>query len=378
LVTPGRSAALVAFIIAAAASASAQQPQSFATTLAPDQMKDKQAVVETTLGTFIIDLLPEAAPNHVGYFIKVASEGGYNGTVFHRVIPRSVVMGGDPISKDPAKRDLYGAGGFGVTLKGEPGSERHTRGAVSATLVKGDPDSAGSQFLVCLTDQPKLDGVYTVFGRVSEGILVVEKISAAPADDAGRPADRIEVRSVTIRDRPPAGPEPFSTETAEDLARYRAVLETSFGDITLEFLPDRAPDHVRNFLRLASAGVYDGVAFDRVVPGFVVQSGFVPTRNEPLSESQQRFVRTLSPEFSSTPHVRGTLSMARWEDPASASTSFFISTATNSALDGKYTVFGRVVDGLKVVDAIEAVPVDGEKPRERVELRRVRVERQSR
>jgi peptidyl-prolyl cis-trans isomerase B (cyclophilin B) len=364
----------VALALAAAAQGAAQEPGFFITPLSIDQMKDKQAVVETPLGTFIIDLLPEAAPNHVGYFMKLAGEGTYNGTTFHRVVRHGAIQGGDPTSKDPARRDLYGSGGLGV-LKGEPSGERHTRGAVSASLVKGNPDSGGSQFFVCIMDQPKLDGVYTVFGRVSEGILIVQKISEAPADEVGRPTDRIEIRSVTIRDRPPPAPEPFSTETVQELAGYRAILETTFGAITLEFLPEKAPLHVRNFLRLASAGVYDGVAFDRVVPGFVIQSGFVPTRTEPLSESQQRFVRTLAPEFNDAPHVRGTLSMARWDDPASASTSFFISTATNSALDGKYTVFGRVVDGLAVVDAIGAVPVDGEKPRERVELRRVRVER---
>jgi len=367
----------VTFILAVASAGSAQQPAFFTAALPPEQMAGKQAVVETTMGTFIIDLLPAAAPNHVGYFMKLAGDGAYNGTVFHRVIPRSVVMGGDPISKDPARRDVYGAGGFGVALKRETGDERHTRGAVSAAVVKGDPDSGGAQFLICLMDQPKLDGVYTLFGRVSEGIRVVEKISEAPADEAGRPIDRVEVRSVTIRDTPPPVPEAFSTETVAELGAYRAILETSFGAITLEFLPEKAPGHVRNFLRLASAGVYDGLAFDRVVPGFVIQSGFVPTRHEPLSESQQRLVRTLPPEFNDTPHVRGTLSMARWDDPASASTSFFISTGPNPALDGKYTVFGRVIDGLAVVDAIGAVPVDGEKPRERVELRRVRVERQT-
>jgi cyclophilin family peptidyl-prolyl cis-trans isomerase len=377
LVAPIRRIVALMLALGAAATNAAQQPAFFTTPLSIDQMRGKQAVVETTQGTFIIDLLPEAAPNHVGYFMKLAGEGTYNGTTFHRVVLHGAVMGGDPISKDPGKRDLYGAGGLGV-LKGEPGSERHTRGAVSASLVKGNPDSGGSQFFVCLVDQPRFDGVYTVFGRVSEGILVVQRISEAPADDAGRTSDRIEIRSVTIRDTPPPAPDPFSTEGVQELAVYRAILETSFGAITLEFLPEKAPNHVRNFLRLASAGVYDGVAFDRVVLGFVIQSGFVPTRHEPLSESQQRLVRTLAPEFNDTPHVRGTVSMARWDDPASASTSFFISTAANAALDGKYTAFGRVVDGLAVVDAIAAVPVDGEKPRERVELRRVRVEQRPR
>ena len=86
-------------------------------------------------------------------------------------------------------------------------------------------------------------------------------------DDAGLAVDRVVVNKVTIRDRPADVPEPFSTETVEELARYRAVLETSMGEITLSFTPDKAPIHVRNFLRLAQAGVYDGMSFHRVVKG---------------------------------------------------------------------------------------------------------------
>jgi peptidyl-prolyl cis-trans isomerase B (cyclophilin B) len=180
---------------------------------------------------------------------------------------------------------------------------------------------------------------------------------------------------VTIRDKPPPAPEPFSTESVPELGSYRAVLETSLGDITVEFQPGKAPNHVRNFLRLAQAGVYDGMAFHRVARSFVIQTGSMTSRSTPLNEGQQRFVRTLQPEFNDTVHVKGTLSMARGDDPASASTSFFISTARSAALDGKYTAFGQVVDGMPAVDAIEAVPVNGETPIQRVDVKRVRVER---
>ena len=145
------------------------------------------------------------------------------------------------------------------------------------------------------------------------------------------------------------------------------------GNITVEFFPDRAPMHVRNFLRLASAGVYNGTAFHRVAKGFVIQGGHMPTRREPLNEPQQAFVRNLQPEFNDTPHDKGILSMARLDDPASANTSFFIVTARTPALDGKYTVFGRVVEGLDVVEKIEAVPVNGETPVTRVDVTRVSV-----
>jgi len=164
-------------------------------------------------------------------------------------------------------------------------------------------------------------------------------------------------------------------ESAADLAAYRVTLETTAGAIVLQVLPDKAPEHVRNFLRLAAAGAYDGTAFHRVVRGFVIQAGSMSSRKEPLDESQQKLVRTLQPEFNDLRHVKGTLSMARGDDPASASTSFFICTAAAPGLDRVYTAFGSVVDGMAVVEAIEAAAVDGETPKQRIEITSVRVTR---
>jgi peptidyl-prolyl cis-trans isomerase B (cyclophilin B) len=349
-------------------------PQFFTTPLTVDQMRGKQALVETDLGIIVIDLLPEAAPNHVGYFIKNAQDGVYVGTTFHRVVRQGIVQGGDPLTKDPSKADAYGTGGLGV-LQAERNAEKNTRGAVSAVVGGGNPDSGGTQFFICVADQPGLDGVYDVFGRVSEGILVAQKISEVASDEKGRPTERIAIKSVTIRDKPASVPEAFSTESAAELSAYRAVLETSMGAMTLEFTPDKAPEHVRNFLRLAQAGVYNGMGVHRVARGFVIQSGYLPSRSEQLSESQQRLVRNLQPEFNDTPHVKGTISMARGDNPASADTSFFIVLAPSPVLDGKYTAFGRVVDGLPVVEAIEQVPVNGEAPVTRIEIKSARVEK---
>jgi len=178
-----------------------------------------------------------------------------------------------------------------------------------------------------------------------------------------------------VRDKPAEGPEAFSTEPASELAAWRATIETTAGRITVDFRPDKAPGHVRAFLRMAQAGVFDGTAFHRVVPGFVIQAGALSSRREPLEEPQHRLVKNLQPEFNDLAHGKGTVSMARGDDPASATTSFFICTAPAPALDGKYTAFGRVVEGLEVVEAIEKTPADGETPKQRIEIVKVTVER---
>jgi cyclophilin family peptidyl-prolyl cis-trans isomerase len=334
----------------------------------------QQAVLETTAGPIVWDLLADKAPNHVALFVATARAGGFDGTIFHRMVRYGIVQGGDPVTKDASARDKYGSGGLNQ-LKTEITDETLTKGAVAAVQVPGKPDSAGTQFFMCINAQPALDGKYTVFAHIVEGLLVAQKISETPVDGSGLATERVVLTKVTIRDRPPETPEPFSTESIEELARYRAVLETSMGTITVAFTPDKAPNHVRNFLRLAQSGVYDGMAFHRVVKGFVIQSGHLPTRAQPLGEKQQTYIRPLKAEFNDQIHELGTLSMARTDDPDSATSSFFLVTARAQALDGKYTVFGKIEGGIAVVQKIEAVAANGEAPVDRVELVRVRVEK---
>lgn len=358
------------FVALLLAASQAGPKQTFFTSPYPmAEMANKQAVVETSMGTMVIQLLPAAAPNHVGHFITLARDGTYNGTIFHRVVRYGIIQGGDPLSKDPAKAALYGTGGLNE-LKAEPNAETMTAGAVAAVLVPGKPDSAGAQFFVCVSDQPTLSGQYTVFGRIVDGIEVAQQISAVQADASGHPASRISITSVTIRDTPP---EPFVRDTAADLAGYHAVLETTKGAIELEFLADKAPETVRNFLRLAAAGVYDGVVVHRVSPNFVIQTGSLAFRATPVTQAQQRLVHNLAPEFSDTPNVPGIVSMARGDDPGSATTSFFICTGECHSLDGKYAAFARVVSGMDVVNAIASVAVDGETPREPIAVTKVRI-----
>jgi peptidyl-prolyl cis-trans isomerase B (cyclophilin B) len=332
----------------------------------------KQAVIDTSLGSFVLDLTPETAPNQVAYFMKQAQAGGYDGTTFHRMVKFGMVQGGDPLSKDASKRSLYGTGGQNA-VKAEARAPKLTRGAVAAVLVPGRPDSAGAQFFIVLVDQPTLGGQYTVFGMVNDGMEILQKISETPVDGEGRATERIEIQRVTIRDAPPPQPEPFSTESIQELAGYRAVLATSSGSITIEFFPDRAPNHVRQFLKLAQAGIYDGMAFHRVAPGFVIQTGALNTRQAPLTEKQQALVHNMPPEFNDTKHVKGIVSLARGDDPASGQTSFFICTGPSTALDGVYTAFGRVVDGMAAVDAIEGSPRTGETPNDRIDLKTITI-----
>jgi len=344
----------------------------FRTTLTVAQMTGKQAVIDTSMGTIVVDLRPDLAPNHVGYMMKLAADGAYDGTIFHRVIRLGIVQGGDPLTKDPAKQALYGTGGLGV-LQAEHSAEPFTRGAVAAALRPNQPDSGGAQFFVCVSDQPSLAGQFTIFGRVSEGMDVLQQISMLPADGKGLPNERVTIRTMTIRDTPPPEPLPFADETAAQLAHHTAVLETTLGTITVAFNPEKAPEHVRNFLQLAQTGVYDGTAFHRVVKGFVAQTGALTSRRAPLTEKQQKRVHALQPEFNDLNHVKGIVSMARGDDPASATTSFFIVTGPAPSLDGKYTVFGRVVDGMDVVDRIDTAPVNGESPVTRIDLIKVRI-----
>jgi cyclophilin family peptidyl-prolyl cis-trans isomerase len=348
-------------LLAASAFGSSQTPAAAA----------KQAVVETSAGSFTIDLSPEAAPAYTAYFMRLAGEGAYDGTTFHRVVQHGMVQGGDPLSKDPSKRAQYGTGGLNV-VKAEARAPKMTRGSAAAVLVPGKPDSAGAQFFIVLADQPALDGQYTVFGHVSDGLDVLQKISEASVDEKGVAIDRVDIRHVAIRDVPP---EPFVDEPVDELARYHAVFDTSAGPITIAFLVDKAPATVRQFMRLAAAGVYTGTAFHRVVPGFVIQTGALSSRAAPLTDKQQKLVHNLAPEFNDTKHVKGIVSMARADALDSATTSFFICTAPSPALDGVYTAFGRVVDGMAAVDAIEASPRNGETPTVRIELRSVRFER---
>ena len=364
-------AALFAFVwLVVSLPVHAQDPaarEPFVTPFTFEEMNGKQVLFETDQGPIAIDLRPDLAPNHVGLVMTLVEDGSLDGTTFHRMVHHGIVQGGDPITTDPDRSADYGRGGLGL-VEAEFSDLPHVRGTVSSVLVPGDPSSGGSQFLICVVAQPGLDGRHSIWGQVADGMNVVTRISETPVDADGRASERVTIYSATVRDKPPPEVAPFTTELDTELAAFRAVLTTTLGRIAVDFYPDRAPNHVRNFLRLVDAGVYNGIAFHRVVPGFVVQAGHLPTRREPLTERQQRFIQNLDSEFNDISHVRGIVSMARLDDPSSASTSFFICTGIAEELDGVYTAFGIVAEGLDVVAAIEATPTDGETPTTRIEI----------
>jgi peptidyl-prolyl cis-trans isomerase B (cyclophilin B) len=160
-------------------------------------MKDTEAVMRTRLGDIHLNFFPDVAPNHVSNFIELAGKGFYNGTTFHRVIPGFMIQGGDPHSKDH-DRARHGTGGPGYSLKAEFSNTPHKRGALSMAR-SSNPDSAGSQFFICVADAPHLNGKYTVFGEVIEGMDTVDTIVSQPRDRRDNPVERIEMTVEVIR-----------------------------------------------------------------------------------------------------------------------------------------------------------------------------------
>jgi peptidyl-prolyl cis-trans isomerase B (cyclophilin B) len=155
-------------------------------------MEQTTAIIETKFGEINLKFFPEVAPNHVKSFIDLANDGFYDGTTFHRIVPGFVIQGGDPNTKSD-DRSRHGMGGPGFTLKAEFSKLPHKRGSLSMARA-ANPDSAGSQFFICVADAPFLDGEYTIFGEVVEGMDVVDKIVSQPKDQRDNPIERVEMK----------------------------------------------------------------------------------------------------------------------------------------------------------------------------------------
>lgn len=156
------------------------------------KMASTKAVIETKFGNIELKFFPESAPIHVSNFIDLAKKGFYDGTTFHRVIPGFMIQGGDPNSKDP-DRSRHGMGNPGYSVKAEFNDIKHKRGILSMAR-SNHPDSAGSQFFICVADSSFLDRQYTVFGEVISGMDVADRIVSQPRDRRDNPLERIEMK----------------------------------------------------------------------------------------------------------------------------------------------------------------------------------------
>lgn len=166
--------------------------------MATPKVGEEIAVMETNLGRIVLRFLDDKAPNHVNNFKKLAKSGFYDGTKFHRVIPGFMIQGGDPNSRN-ADRSTHGTGGPGYRVNQEFNDTKHERGILSAAR-SSDPNSAGSQFFLMVARSGHLDGQYTAYGEVVEGMDVIDKIVALPRDqrDNPHPANPAIIEKVTI------------------------------------------------------------------------------------------------------------------------------------------------------------------------------------
>jgi len=164
-------------------------------------MSNEVAVIKTSEGDMTVEFWTDVAPKTVENFKKLAKQGFYNGTAFHRIIKGFMIQGGDPLTKDPAQESRWGTGGPGYQIPAEFNARSHQRGVLSMAR-SNDPDSAGSQFFICLGDASFLDRKYTAFGKVIKGDDVLGKIGDTPVSSGGgeasKPTKRIEVKSVEI------------------------------------------------------------------------------------------------------------------------------------------------------------------------------------
>jgi peptidyl-prolyl cis-trans isomerase B (cyclophilin B) len=164
--------------------------------------KSEVAVIKTTEGEMVVEFWPDVAPKTVENFKKLAHDGFYDGTAFHRIVKGFMIQGGDPLTKDKANEPRFGTGDPGYKIKAEFNSRPHQRGVLSMAR-SADPDSAGSQFFICLDDASFLNGKYTAFGKLIKGDDVLEKIGNTPVEmspsgEPSKPTKRVGVESVKI------------------------------------------------------------------------------------------------------------------------------------------------------------------------------------
>ncbi len=328
------------------------------------------AIVVKDFGTIQAELYPKIAPITVSHFLSLVEEKFYDGLIFHRVIADFMIQGGDPTGT--------GMGAAGQeTIQGEfsdNGVEnplKNTRGVLAMARRSNDYNSATSQFFINTVDNSDLDGQYATFGMVTDGMDVVDAISGVATNSSAKPLTDVVIESIRVIDG--AGTASLTTAVTTESAPVdetvadpyadpvHIVIEVAdFGTIKADLYPGVAPLTVAQIVSLIKDGFYDGLTIHRVDPGFVIQGGD-PAGTGMGVDGQE----TIKGEFSANGvenplgNDRGVLAMARLaSDYDSATSQFYINLADNDLLDGYYTTFGVVTDGMDVVDAIAAVETD--------------------
>ena len=362
-----------------------------------------EAVIQTNRGDIVLVFFPQEAPKHVELFLKTAAAGGYDGTLIHRIIKNGIIQGGDPISKkgsaaakDPKAK--IGTGGLNL-LPDEFNRHKNLAGAVGAPSIPDKPNSSGIQFYICITNQPQLDGKFTIFGRVVEGMDIAAKISQLPADAEGAPTSPVVIEKVTLRGLTPSD---------QEIADLRGLMETPLGKIVLELLPEAAPHSVRQFLRLAQMGFYDQSTFGYVSPGYLIRGGD-PSGWPADSPNRSKIfcVYPVDPELSDSDVEAGTVLMEPHQfvpikkeiakayleidgkmhtsrlliddletQPKAKYNQYLFMVALKDAphLSKEYTPIARIVQGLEIAKEISFVSAsDQGVPTERVEITKLSV-----
>ena len=330
--------------------------------------------------TFIIETYPEYAPRTCENFINLVESGFYDGLTFHRIVEGFVAQGGDPKGDGTGSSDKKIIGEFAAN--GVQNDLSHQRGVVS--MARGDdPNSASCQFFICYDDcSASLDGKYAAFGKVVDGMETVDaflnigRVAGEFSSEVSTPvtpiviekAEVIDVNStqeaVLVTDIPTESESLADGETTteprlpignlEQLESAKVRFTMADGSsFVIETYPEYAPRTCANFLNLVESGFYNGLTFHRVVDDFVAQAG------DPNGNGTGGSSETIVGEFemnghrNDLSHTRGVVSMARQSnDMNSASSQFFICYRDCSdSLDGKYAAFGRVIEGMEVVDS---------------------------
>ncbi len=326
-------------------------------------------------GVIKVQLDETQAPETVENFVKLAKKGYYDGLSFHRIIDGFMMQGG--------------AGAETTNIVGEFSSNgyenniKHNRGVISMARAQNN-NSASSQFFIMHEDGNQLDGKYAGFGYVVDGIEIVDEIcgNVIPSDGNGNVAQAKQpiINTITISrgapivtsseeynvdelcgDAEDKGDDDLEISEPDDGKAYFAeIVIEDYGTIKLQLNSKEAPITVYNFVKLADSKFYDGLTFHRIMDGFMMQGG------DPEGDGTGGADNDIKGEFSQNgvkntiSHVRGVVSMARANDPDSASSQFFIVHEDSAFLDGQYAAFGYVVKGIEVVDSVceSARPTD--------------------